>query len=337
MRRVGYLFEQIADLGALIEATRRAAKGSQLTEEAAAFCADIEPNCLSLRRELINGHYHPGPLRTFLIHQPKPRLISAAPFRDRVIHHALCAALEPQLDKQAIHHSYACRPNKGLHKAIDYAHTLCKTHSTYLKLDIHHYFETIDHTTLKQLLRRRFKDQRLLTLCDTLIDHGAPGSPLGKGLPIGNLTSQHLANFYLSYLDRHIKQDLKISAYLRYMDDMLIFANDLNTLREWRAHIDHHLTHTLKLTLKQSAERLDWTQSGVPFLGLRLTPDRTRFDKSRQRRLRAHLKHLTRLPPHTLTPAHLARAASIYSWAKLARPPSLLQSWHRTWTLNDDP
>lgn len=306
-----------------------------MSREVAEFCADPEPRCLELRSELSAGAYTPGAYHTFLLLDPKPRLISAAPFRDRVVHHSLSAVIEPQLERHAIHDSYACRVNRGLHRAVERAERFTRRYSAYLKLDVHHYFETIHHETLKAQLRARFKDDRLLALCDQIIDHGAPGSSVGRGLPIGNLTSQHFANFYLSYLDRFIKQTLRVKGYLRYMDDLLLFADDFETLRGWRAEVQSFVSSELQLSLKPRAERLDWVRSGVPFLGLRIAPHATRFDQGRKRRLRARLHHLNQLHAHEIDEPTIASASSLYAWARLADSEGLIRSWIERWGLQD--
>lgn len=338
MKRATQIFSEVSDFHALIAATRRAtlAKGSRPTREVASFCAALEPNCLTLRRALISGAYQPGAYRSFMIFEPKARLISAAPFVDRVVHHSLCAALEPHFERFSIYDSYACRRGKGLHLAVERAQRFSRRFSVFLKLDIQHYFESASHHTLKLMLRRRFKDRPLLDLCDLIIDRGAPGSQQGNGLPIGNLTSQHFANFYLSHLDRFIKQTLRCKGYLRYMDDMLLFSDDFKTLREYREKISTYIQGELQLNLKTSAERLDWVTSGIPFLGLRISPRVIRFDSGRKRRLRARLSHLNRLSSVEVSDHEVASAISLHSWANLADSRGLLESWYGAWGLRDD-
>jgi RNA-directed DNA polymerase len=335
MKRASGLFKQITNFDQLIKATRRAmsACGRVPSAEAAEFYVNLEPACLNLRRALLHSNYRPGPYRTFMLFEPKPRLISAAPFVDRVVHHSLCAALEPHFERFAIYDSYACRKGKGLHRAIQRAQHLSRRFAVYLKLDIHHYFERAHHDVLKHMLKQRFKEFRLLELCTLIIDRGAPGSVQGRGLPIGNLSSQHFANFYLSHLDRMIKQNLGVKGYLRYMDDMLLFADDFQTLRAWKVEIDRYLKDSLQLSLKARAERLDWVSSGVPFLGVRITPHHIRFDQGRKRRLLKRLTHLNRLEDYEVDNRVIAQAASLYSWAHLADSDALLDSWHQRWHL----
>ena len=150
---------------------------------------NLETEALKLQRELLDDSYCPREYRIFAIIDPKPRMISAAAFRDRVVHHALCAALEPTLERYAIFDSYACRPKKGGYAATKRAQGFARRLSYFLKLDVYKFFETADHDVLKRLLRRLVKDKRALALCDRFIDAGAPRSAAGKGLPIGNLTS----------------------------------------------------------------------------------------------------------------------------------------------------
>lgn len=338
MKRVGYLFPQVAHFEALIQASKRAkqAGGSKLTLDAAQFYADRESRCLALRDQLLTETYLPGPYHSFMIHEPKARLISAAPFVDRVVHHSLCAVLEPYLERFAIGDSYACRKDKGLHKAITRAQSFSRRYSCFLKLDIQHYFETISHRVLKKQLSKRFKDERLLRLCAKIIDHGAPGSLKGFGLPIGNLTSQHLANFYLSHLDRYIKQDLNVKGYVRYMDDFILFSHRFSELKQWKKDIESFLETTLELSLKKRSERLDWVRSGVPFLGARIFKGLTRFDQGRKKRLCAKLHHLHSLYDYELTELSMHQYNSLRSWATLTNSEALLNSWYKTWPLTNE-
>ena len=294
MKRAGFLFESVADFRALCAAARRAARGKGGTQSAAAFLFHMETEALSLQREIQDGSYRPRPYRTFSISDPKPRTISAADFKDRVAHHALCAVLEPLFERAAIFDSYACRTGKGSHAAVRRARSSAKRFRVFLKLDVRRFFETVDHGVLKAALRRLVKDSRLLQLADRIIEHGAPGSAPGKGLPIGNLTSQHFANHYLSPLDHFIKEKLRAPGYLRYMDDLLLFADSKDFL--WEAHHDirEFLEKNLKLDLKSEATALAPVSQGVPFLGLRLWPNLIRLDGPGKRRLVRALRLGTR-------------------------------------------
>jgi RNA-directed DNA polymerase len=289
MKRTLIKLEEVADFDALTLAAHRAFKGSRTRSRSRAglnFILNIEDEVISLRRALLSGTYRPGEFRHFWICDRKPRFISAAPFCDRVVHHSLTALMSPRLERYADPHSYACRPQRGLHKAVRYAQTLTRRHPWALRLDIAHYFETLPHPPLKVLLRRLFKGDPALRLADLFIDHAPIGCESGRGLPIGNLTSQHFANLYLSRLDHAIRRDLGVSGYLRYMDDLTLFGPDKKTL--WRAHefIKTYLHQQLDLQLKESVTQVTPTRRGVPLLGFRIFPTHVRFDPSRLRRYR---------------------------------------------------
>ncbi|MEH6824433.1 MAG: reverse transcriptase/maturase family protein [Motiliproteus sp.] len=195
---------------------------------------------MQLQADMVNGEYQPGNYRQFIIRERKPRLISAAPFRDRVVHHALMNQLEPVLEAGFYHHNYACRPGKGTHRAVDQYQRWAKRYAYVLKLDMARYFPSIRHGPLKQQLRRLLKDQSMLALCDRIIDNSPYDSP-GVGLPIGNLTSQYFANLYLNDTDHWIKQHLKAPAYLRYVDDLMLLGDDKAQLWNCRDHMIERL------------------------------------------------------------------------------------------------
>ncbi len=285
MKRAGHLFPAVTDFGALCVAARRAARGKGRAHSAASFIFHMETEVLKLQRELLDGSYRPRPYRTFFVSDPKPRTISAADFRDRVAHHAMCSALEPLFERTAISDSYACRVGKGTHAAVRRARSFAGRYQFFLKLDVRKFFENVDHGVLKAALRRLVKDSRLLALADCIIDHGAPGSAPGKGLPIGNLTSQHFANHYLCPLDHFIKETLRVRAYARYMDDLLLFADSKAFLRQAQRLIQEFVEQNLKLELKREATVLAPVSEGVPFLGLRLWPEAVRLDGPGKRRL----------------------------------------------------
>ncbi len=312
MKRAGHLFERVVDFHGLCRAARRAARGKRLSQQAADFLLNLEPEVLQLERELLAGVYEPRPYRTFRIRDPKPRLISAAAFRDRVVHHALCAALEPVFERAATGDSFACRPGRGQHAALARVRRETRRHPWFVKLDVEHFFETADHGVLRRLLRRHLKDRRLLALCDRFIDAGCPGSPPGKGMPIGNLTSQHFANFYLSPLDHFVRRTLRAPAYVRYMDDMLCFGPDKVAVRQWRDGVEAFAARELSLRLRPDAERLGPVRVGVPFLGFRVWPGLVRFDAARARRLRRRLRGLSRVADDD---ERARRVQSVVGWA----------------------
>lgn len=174
----------------------------------AAFYFHLETELLQLERELLSNSYRPRPYRSFWVHEPKRRRICAADIRDRVVYHAIIRVLEPYFEAYFIHDAYACRPGKGTHRAVRRAQAFSRCHRYVLQLDVRQFFASVDHAILKVLLARWFKDRRWLALLAPIIDHPIPDSVPGSGLPIGNLTSQYFATFYLGYLDHFVKDEL---------------------------------------------------------------------------------------------------------------------------------
>jgi hypothetical protein len=293
MKRVGHLLESIADPENLRCALHEASKGKRAKADIIAYQEQAESQLAQLRDGLISETVDLGGYRQFKVYEPKERVITVAPFGQRVLHHAIMRVCEPVFDRRLIHHTYACRKDKGRIAALDAAGRFGRTQSYYLKLDIRKYFDSIDHVILKTHLRRLFKDAALLALLDGVIDSFCVIP--GKGLPIGNLTSQHFANLYLSPLDRLIsggakKMDLK---YIRYMDDMVVWGNDRHELRELRGQIRSFLGETLRLELKQ--DRIGPVAQGVPFLGCRVYGGYRTLSPRSRRRFQHKIRVLDRL------------------------------------------
>ncbi len=312
------LFDAITSFDALCRAARRAARGKNISQRTARFLVDLEPEVLGLQRELRSGVYRPRAYHTFRIRDPKPRTISAAHFRDRVVHHALCAGVEPLFERAASDCSFACRRGKGSHAAIRRARAFAGEAPWFLKLDIQSHFETIDHAVLEQLVADRVADERTRVLAARFIHAGAPGSAPGKGLPIGNLTSQHFANLYLTPLDHFIVATLRPSAYLRYMDDLLLFGLSRAALDRCHAAIGGFLARELRLALRHDATRREPVHAGVPFLGFRIWPNLIRFDGRRSRRFRRKVRRLRRLCQEGAMSEDEAAAsgASLIGWSQ---------------------
>ena len=202
------LYPQICDFDNLLAAYRRARKGKKQTPEMHAFHFDLELNLWDLRDELLSGTYRPGSYRSFYIYEPKRRKVSAAPFRDRVVHHALCRVIQPLFERKFIYDSYANRAGKGTHKALDRAHDWVRQYPYVLKADILKFFPSVDHQVLMGVLGRTLACPPTLTLCQRILESGVgiladeypgqwfPGDDLftpidrARGLPLGNLTSQ---------------------------------------------------------------------------------------------------------------------------------------------------
>ena len=207
MKTHNHLFDQICSFKNLLAASRKAQMGKRFQEEVARFNFHLEPELYRLQEELQTQTYRPGPYHEFYIHEPKRRLISAAPYRDRVVHHALCNVIEPIFDRTFIYDSYACRKNRGTHKAVDRFTAFCRKNRYGLKCDIKKYFPSIDHELLKATFRRKIRDSRTLWLTDLIVDSSNPQehileyfegddllTPLNRrcGIPIGNGRIEHM-------------------------------------------------------------------------------------------------------------------------------------------------
>lgn len=290
MKRVGHLFEKVVAFENLLLAAGKAFRGKKLKKSSGSFYFHLESELLSLQNELTSGRYVPKPYDTFQIREPKVRRISAADFRDRVLHHAICNVLEPTFERRLIFDSHACRIGKGTHLAIKRLQQFSRKYAYYLKWDIQKYFESIDHHVLKKLLRRLLKDERLLSLLDQIIDHSVPGHGQGTGLPIGNLTSQHFANLYLGELDHFVKDQLGGQPYLRYMDDSIALSRNKGRLHQVLEEVRSFLNEKLKLKLKEKVVRIAPVTEGIPFLGFRIYPDMVRLQRSHLIRWRRRLR-----------------------------------------------
>lgn len=286
MKRYGHLFEKVCTFEALAKSAHDAAKGKKTKPRVARFLQNLENEVIDLERELLDKTYRPRPYRTFMVHDPKDRQICAADFRDRVVHHAVCKVLEPIFERGFIHDTYVCRKGKGTHKAIKRAQEFIRRYENFLKLDVHKFFDSVDHAVLKKLLRSKIKAPDLLWLLDVFIDHPVPWTAPGKGIPIGNLTSQYFANFYLSGLDHFIKEQLRIEGYVRYMDDLVLFADEKDTLWDAAQRIESYLETELRLNVKQGSILLSPYFQGLPFLGFRIFPNVIRLDRRGWRRFR---------------------------------------------------
>ncbi|MEA5536837.1 RNA-directed DNA polymerase [Crocosphaera sp. XPORK-15E] len=306
MKRLGKLWEKVIDFENLYLASRKAQKGKRFRDNVLEFNDNIENSLFELHHELETKTYQPGEYHTFRIYDPKPRLISAAPYRDRIVHHALCNIIIPPIEKSFIFDTYANRIGFGSHKALKRFTKFARSHRYVLQCDIKKYFPSIDHQILKQQIYRKIKCQDTLWLIDAIIDNSNPQEPVNdyflgddlltplerrKGLPIGNLTSQFFSNFYLNGFDHFIQEKIKCHNYLRYVDDFALFSDDHQFLTDARMKIEEYLT-TLRLTIHPVKSQLFETKQGANFLGFRVLPDRIRVRNDNLRRSRRRFREL---------------------------------------------
>ena len=281
------LHERLYTTGNLMLAFRKARRGKLEKPGVVAFSRSLKTELRHLQGPLRNLSWQPGPFSTFPIFEPKMRMISAAPFCDRVVHHALMNVVEPILERRQIFHSYACRPGKGTHACVRQAYRNQRRFSWFLRLDVRKFFDSIPHVRLLELLRREVWDPGIFSLLERIV-HAAGCD--GRGLPIGNLTSQHFANFYLSYLDHFVLQTLRPCAYVRYMDDFVLWGRGRQEMSGWLTAIRAFLSDALGLILKDSATEIAPAARGLSFLGFRILPDRIRLGQRSLQRLRGHLR-----------------------------------------------
>ena len=268
MKRAGYLIEKIADMDNLQLSFYKAQKGKGTKNEVFQYGKNLHNNLSDLQEQILSGDIKIGNYRYFTIYDPKKRIICAAPFGQRVLHHALMNICHPYFEQNQIFDSYASRLGKGTYAALDNAQKFNRQYKWFLKLDFRKYFDSIDHTVLKGQLNTLFKDQALLRILYDIIDSYSVSQT--AGVPIGNLTSQYFANHYLAQADHFVKEKLKIPAYVRYMDDMILWHNDKETLLEAGKQFQNYTEGELKLTLKPFC--LNQNTQGLSFLSYLLYP-----------------------------------------------------------------
>jgi retron-type reverse transcriptase len=304
------LFSRICSFENLLLAERKARRGKGTKPAVLAFWLDAERQLPRLRDELLSRTWRPKGYTRFVAHESKDRLISAAPYADRVVHHAVMNVVGPVLERSFIHDSYANRKGKGTHRALLRCSRFCRNAGFVLKCDIADYFGSVDHDILMGMLRRRIADEDALRLMEAIVRSGAsigsgadaagawPAGPaklamlatgggmefrrppelprrpsqVARGLPIGNLTSQCLANAYLDGFDHFVKEDLRVRRYLRYVDDFAVFGDDAAWLEGVREGMAGYLGKRLNLVLHPRKTRIFSVSEGVDFLGFRVFP-----------------------------------------------------------------
>lgn len=303
------LFDQLCDWDNLWVAYSNASRGKRGLLPVAQFEYHLADNLLDLQAELRDGTYRPGPYHSFFIHEPKRRLISAAPFRDRVAHHALCNVTVPYFEQLFLPDSYVNQVGKGTHKALDRCQQFARRFKYVLPVDVVQFFPSIDHAILSETLVKILPtDERMMRVIDLILASGRgvlseqydmvyfDGDDLfaanrSRGLPIGNLTSQWWANCYLNTFDQFVKRELRCKGYLRYVDDMLLFGNDKAELCAWREAIIVRLAR-LRLTMHEERAHPQPVTEGIPFLGFTVFPTHRRLKRRKGIAFQRKLKRL---------------------------------------------
>lgn len=296
------LYEQIYSFDNLLAAWFKARKGKRRHREVLKFELDLEGNLIALQNEIIWEEYSPGAYRYFTVLTPKPRQIAALPFRDRVLQHAINNIIEPIWEARFISDSYACRPGRGTHACADRVESFLRTaqrnHGRIyaLKADISKFFASIHRPTILKLLSRHIACKRTLDLIELIIY--ADSQEVEFGIPIGNLTSQLMANVYLHQLDNEVKHNLGVKLYARYMDDFCIIHHDKQYLHAIRAHIEDWLHENLILRTNHKTQVIPVAnRSGMAldFVGYRIYPTHRRLRRDSIKRIKTSLKRLQKL------------------------------------------
>lgn len=327
MKKKRNLYPHIYSFDNLWLAAKNARKGKRFQSNVAIFDFQLESNLLYLQKSLRNITYNPGKYHAFYIHDPKTRMISAAPYHDRVVHHALMNILVPIFERSFIYDSYANRKSKGTHAAILRYQHYARKYPYVLKMDIKKFFPSIDHQILKEEIRHKIDCDNTLWLVDKIIDGSNlqekqltyfegdtlfSQSARRRGLPIGNLTSQWWGNVYLNPLDHFVKEQLRVPGYVRYVDDFVVFGKTKQGLREWQHTIQDFLLR-FRLLLHPHKTHIYPVVQGVPFLGFTVYPYYKYVQKPRLRRYKRLIKkRIAILDTHPENPQYLE--SGLNSW-----------------------
>ncbi|MBN2189204.1 MAG: hypothetical protein JW699_07105 [Chitinispirillaceae bacterium] len=324
--------ESVADFENLALAFKKASRGRKSREDIARFSMRWESGLLELRRALLDGTYRPGGYRIFTVHEKKTRIIMAAPFMDRIVHHAICNVVSPVLERSMVPNSCANRVGKGTRAGLELFGTFALKYPYVLKCDIRHYFPSIDRAVLLESLEEKIRDARLRALIAEVLSaapqHGIefdyfPGDTLlspcdrHRGLPIGNMTSQIWANWYLNGLDHYIMDYRGFGAYVRYVDDFVIFSDSKQALNGLKDDISRYLER-LRLRVHPGKSRVYRITDGVPFLGFRHYRGHRLLNKQNIRRFKRRIRE--KLRSAAVHPAALESIRnSIAGWSGHAR------------------
>lgn len=288
--RSGSVFSHVTSVANLLSAWRVFRHGKRRKADVAEFELHLEESIFALHDELADNTYQHGPYKEFVVCDPKRRAIHKACVRDRVVQQAVFQVLYPLFDQHFIHDSFSSRLNKGTHlgvarleRAMRKITLNWKQPACALKCDIRKFFDSIDHRILKDLLYRQVVDKETQNLLETILNSFEKS--LGKGLPLGNVTSQLFANVYINELDQYVKHDLKQKYYFRYCDDFVILASTYSELKVLLEKVDLFLRQHLLLELHPHKVEIRKVSQGIDFLGYVIFPHHRRLRTKTRRRV----------------------------------------------------
>lgn len=293
--RVSVDYHHITSSENLLGAWKEFVQGKRKRKDVAEFELHLGDNIFAIHEELAHKTYRHSCYEAFYVSDPKPRHIHKASVRDRVVHRAVYRVLYPFFDRLFIADSYSCRNGKGIHKALDrfqkFFRKVSHNHTRtvwVLKCDVKKFFASIDHDVLLRILREHIRDIDTFGLLSEII--GSFHTEPGKGLPLGNLTSQLLANVYLNEFDRFMKHTLRARYYIRYADDFVILSHEREVLEAILPRIRGFLGSRLALTLHPDKVSITTVASGVDFLGWVHFPDHRVLRRATKRRMFRNLE-----------------------------------------------
>ena len=328
MKRIGNLYDKVISLENLHLADEKARKGKLKSYGVRVHDANREANLLALHETLKNGTFKTSKYHIFTIYEPKERFIYRLPYYpDRILHHAIMNVLEPIWVSVFNKNTYSCIKNRGIHKCAKDVKQALKQDpdgTRYcLKIDVRKFYPSIDHETLKMVVRRKIKDVRLLALLDEIIDST-------DGVPIGNYLSQYFANLFLAYFDHWLKEEKRVKYYWRYADDIVILAPNKDTLHELLHDIRAYLRNNLKLSVKRNYQVFPVDSRGIDFLGYVFYHSHTLLRKAIKQKLCRRVAKLNKRKNAPTKESYKQQICSWWGWCKYCDSINLMNKLSKT-------
>lgn len=328
MKRIGNIFDEVISLENLRLADEKARKGKLKSYGVRVHDKNREANLVALHESLKNGTFKTSKYHIFTIYEPKERLIYRLPYYpDRILHHAIMNVLEPIWVSVFTKDTYSCIKNRGIHNCAKNVKRALKQDpdgTRYcLKIDVRKFYPSIDHETLKAVVRRKIKDGRLLALLDEIIDST-------DGVPIGNYLSQYFANLFLAYFDHWLKEEKRVKYYWRYADDIVILAPNKEFLHNLLHEIRAYLRDNLKLAVKRNYQVFPVDSRGIDFLGYVFYHTHTQLRKSIKQKLCRRVAKLNKRKTPPTKEAYKQQICSWWGWCKYCDSINLMNKLSKT-------